>query len=199
MNDTFLLALSYCLLFALLLTGLELLVRHAQLSATITRRIAHVAAGLFSLVMWSTFTPTIFLICCSALIALICVSYFKRLLTSVHSVSRHTYGEIALPVGILITYLLAANQPDIFIPSMLLLTFADACAGIVADLRGNQRSSRLGSVVFFIVALFFLLPYVQSFSLAVSIGFIMMVVEKISQYGTDNATIPVVTAVLLLL
>lgn len=195
-SESFALALVYCLVLAAILITLEIVVRKSRLSPNISRRFAHVGSGLFSLVMWNMFTPMIFLACGGTLLLLISLSYYRRLLTSVHNVPRKTYGEIFLPIGIIATYALAADKPEIFVPSILIMTFADACAGIIGDLRQKQRPSRLGSIVFFAVAVTILIFYVNP-GAAITVAFVAMVVEKISPYGSDNATIPVTVALLL--
>lgn len=198
-SDSLLLALGYCLAFASLLVILELVVRKWRLSSDVSRRLAHIASGLFSLLMWSKFNPTVFYICGSALLLLISVSYIKRILTSVHNVARKTYGEQALPIGILLTYALAANRPAVFVPAILIMTLADSCAGIVGDLRQKQRPSRIGSLVFFGITVSILTMWGYTPLTTIAIAFVISAVERISPFGTDNATVPIATSVLLLL
>lgn len=195
-SNSLILALLYCGAFGALFVGLEVIVRKLHIWPDVTRRFAHVAAGLFSLLMWYTFSPVIFLICCIVFFVGIGFSYRKRLLSSVHNVRRKTYGELWLPVGVFVTFMLTAGRPEVFVPAILIMTLADAAAGIVGDLRQKQRPSKLGSVVFFVVAVAILTAF-TTFPLAVAVAFVAMVVEKISPHGSDNATVPLTVALLL--
>lgn len=177
----------------------ELSVRKYGLSTKITRRVAHVCSGLFGIFMWSQFSATVFLWCLAALIAVISASYTRRLLRSVHNVDRKTYGEIYLPIGILLAYLMAAGRPNIFIAVILIASFADVTAGIISELRNQGRASRLGSVGFFIVSVAILVWFSQPLADALVIAFTVTMVERISPYGSDNLTIPIAASVLLLL
>ncbi|MEK7621537.1 MAG: hypothetical protein AAB395_04270 [Patescibacteria group bacterium] len=111
--------------------------------------------------------------------------------------TRKTYGEVLLPLGTLLAFIVAHDRPEVFISSILIMTFADASAGIVGDLRAKQRASHLGSIVFFVVSIFILTFFIKDTFSLFSIAFILSVVEKISPLGSDNFTIPL-TAVILL-
>lgn len=192
-------AIAYCGVFLATLLVIELMVRQDKLPSYLSRRLAHVGAGLFSLIMWATFSPLIFLICTSLLVGVITISHAKRLLRSVHNVSRRTQGEIYLPVGIFVTYLIAHNQAEIFVPAILIMTFADVVSGMISDWRSKGRASKWGSVGFLFTAFLLLLLFEQNLAMVASISLILMVVERISPYGSDNFTIPIAASVLLLL
>jgi dolichol kinase len=192
-------AAIYCAIFLLFLGVAEVVVRRFTISTDYSRRLAHIAASLFGILMWSQFSPPVFLICTSILVGIITLSYAKRLLRSVHNVRRKTYGEIFLPLGILVTYLIAYQRSGVFIPAILITCFADVTGGIISDLRNQGRPSKLGSVGFIIVAYIILVVCGQGYAAAASIAFVIMVTERISPYGSDNLTVPFVAAVLLLL
>lgn len=195
-SESIILALGYSLIFVAIFAIAEIVIRRTKISPDISRRFIHVISGLFSLVIWNTFSPFIFYVCGGTLLILITLSHYKQLLKSVHSVRRKTYGAQCLPIGILATYALAADTPEIFVPSILIMTFADALAGIIGDMRGKQRPSKLGSIAFFVASLIVLIPYANLFT-ALAVGFSATIVEKISPYGTDNMTIPITVALLL--
>lgn len=198
-SENFLLALIVCCAFILYLLAIEIIVRKTSLTPDVSRRLAHISSGLFSLYMWYTFSLPIFLICCMAFLVFISFSYYKRLLHSVHGVKRKTFGEIWFPIGVLLALYISSGRAEVFIPSILILAFADAACGIMADLRQKQRPSKLGSLVFFAVTALILVLYGQPVTIAITIAYIVMVVERVSPYGIDNATIPIATAILLLL
>lgn len=191
-------ALALCTAFAITLIAIEILSRKTRINPAITRRAAHVASGLFSIYMWREFSADIFILCSIILTIFICISHYKNLLISIHDVGRRTYGEVFLPIGILISYLISADIPQVFIASILILTLADAGAGIIGDIRKKQHASRLGSLAFFIIAFSILLFCGQTIIIAAVIAFVAAVIEKISPYGSDNITIPITVAVLLL-
>lgn len=198
-SESFLLATLVCCAFALYLLVIEIIVRKTRFSPDISRRLTHISSGLFSLYLWNTFSSSIFLVCGVAFLLFISVSYYKRLLWSVHGVKRVTYGEICFPLGILLAFLISWAKPEVFVPSIMVLTFADAAAGIVADLRQKQRPSKLGSIVFFVITVLILAACMQSVPMAIVIAYVVTIVEKLSPYGVDNVTIPVATSALLLL
>lgn len=199
MLTEYLLALAYCSLFLVLLVLLEIIVRKGLMPSKLSRRFAHIAGGLFSIIMWLQFSPAVFLVCTGLLIVVIVVSYAHRLLRSVHNVARKTHGEIYLPVGIFLTYLIAHQQAEVFVPAILIMSFSDVVSGLLSDWRDKGRASKWGSVGFFLTTVFILLAVGQGFVAVMSLAFILMVVERISPYGSDNLTIPVAASVLLLL
>ena len=196
-QNSLLYALLFCAVFLLVIGGLELLVRKKILSSDVSRRVSHTASGLFAIFIALHFSPAIFLLCNGGLLLFIVASYSRTLLHSVHTVQRTTYGEIFLPLGIFITYLLWHENIAVFAVAILIVTFADAAAGIIGDIRQNQRASRLGSIAFFATAFIIMLVFGHTIPTSLMVAFIISVVEKVSPYGSDNLTIPIATAVLL--
>jgi dolichol kinase len=104
-----------------------------------------------------------------------------------------------LSVGYLVAY--AVNSaPEVFVPSVLVIMFADSLAGIATDLRGQTRHGVAGTVVFAVVSLVILLtattvPWYTAIAIALS----LTVVERVSLWGSDNVTIPAAAAVALTL
>lgn len=192
-------AAIYCVIFLLLLGTIEGVVRRFGISTDYSRRLAHIVASLFGILIWSQFSPLVFLVCTSILVGIIALSYAKRILRSVHNVRRKTYGEVFLPLGILVTYLIAYQRPEVFIPAILITCFADVAGGIISDIRNQGRPSKLGSLGFIIVTYIILVVCGQGYAAAALIAFVIMATERISPYGSDNFTVPIAAAVLLLL
>lgn len=195
----YLVALAYCSLFLSLLVLIEIIVRKGLMPSKLSRRLAHIAGGVFSIIMWLQFSPAVYLLCTGLLVVVIVVSYAHRLLHSVHNVARKTHGEIYLPVGIFLTYLIAHEQPEVFVPAILIMSFSDVVSGLISDWRDKGRASKWGSVGFFLITVLILLAVSQGLLVAMSLAFILAVVERISPYGSDNLTVPVAASVLLLL
>lgn len=196
MSSDFFFAIAICMGFLSIIVCSEILMRKGFINVNISRRFSHIASGLFAIYMALNFSPELFLLCNGGLLIFIALSYWRNLLRSVHNVKRKTYGEVFLPLGIFVTYALWHNTLDVFVTAVLVVTIADAAAGIIGDLRRNARSSRIGSVVFFACTITILLLSGHSIPEAASIAFITTVVEKISPYGSDNLTIPITIAML---
>ena len=190
-------AFLYCIMFLSLIFLIELIVRKGLLQTAVSRRLAHIASGFFSIIMFSRVRPSVYLTFTVLLILVIAFSYTKHILKSVHNVDRKTHGEIYLPVGIAITYLISNGHSNIFVPAILILTLSDVVSGIISDWRDKGRASGWGSVGFFITTLLILSRYGLSPLSTVSIAFILTTLERISPYGSDNLTIPIAASLLL--
>ena len=178
---------------------LELSVRRYGVSPEITRRFAHVFAGLFAVVMYLTTPGFIYLSCVVIFGCAVLISYGKNYFTSIHRVRRRTYGELFLPLGLLAAYLIAGGETSVYIPAVLVLTLADPLGGVMSDIRRLHRSTVTGSLVFFVVTVIILISMTIHMPLwIIAISAIVTVVERISKVGSDNLTIPVAVAVLLL-
>lgn len=177
---------------------LELLVRRMRLSSELSRRVAHIGAGLFAIYLAANVGFVTILVCALLLMGLMTISYLKGLFSSVHSVERHTYGELYLPLGIFGAYLLASQSTQLFVTAILITTFADVAAGLVSDIRQLKRPTKIGSAVFFVVTVIIL--QVMGFLTPSGLGaaFVLTVCERISKHGSDNLTVPVAAVVVLL-
>ncbi len=193
------LAAACCVGFLGLLGLLEWTVRTKRLKSFITRRIAHIAAGLFALFMWTWVSPPVYIGLLVTLIACMTISQLRGILLSVHGVDRKTIGEVLLPLGILITYVMSHDKPTVFVPALLIVTLADSFAGIVSDMRRKKRSSKIGSIVFFVTCCIVLATTTHMAVLQLLVlSSIVTVTERISPFGSDNLTIPLVATLLLL-
>ncbi|MBU6144254.1 MAG: hypothetical protein KGQ56_02155 [Acidobacteria bacterium] len=180
------------------LAVLELSRRKFGTSAEITRRIAHIVTGLCTLLNFYVLPAPWFL--SLAAVALIggLISQRFGILTSIHSVTRRTYGEIFLPIGAIASYAVCSGKPEVYVPSILIMTFADSFAGLVSNYYKQPRKMFRGSVVFFSVTLVILLATNTTnigWALLISAG--LTLVERISPLGSDNFTVPVASALVL--
>ena len=197
--ETFLLALGLSVGYLVVVLAIEILKRKRKVSSEITRRLIHIFSGVYTVLDY-------FLLPAAWLIALITLSLIVMAISqrygwfsSIHDVKRRTYGEIFLPIGTLLTYAISQGRPEIFIPSIFIMTFADSFAGLTSDLLKKERKVFQGSIVFFVVAFLLLventhLPTGHIWLAAL----VVTLVERFSPLGTDNATVPVATALLLL-
>ena len=160
----------------------------------------HIVSGVSTLVDFVLLPSVWFLALISISLVGIAASQYFGWLTSVHKVRRRTFGEVFLPIGTLTTWTISQGDPKIFIPSLLIMTFADSAAGLVSDFMKAQRKVWQGSVVFLAVAVvLFATTGRVDLVQAILFGLAVTLVERFSPIGSDNTTVPVASALLLLL
>ena len=130
-------------------------------------------------------------------VVFIVVSYRYGLFTSVHNVHRKTHGEIYLAVGQLASWALSLPKPSMFVPSLLVVTFADSFAGLVSDLFAKPRKMWRGTLVFFATATTVLLLCGLPAWQALLVAVVTAAVERVSKRGSDNLTVPIAATLLL--
>ena len=199
---TFTIASLLSSLFIAGVVGIEFLRRKYQYSPEITRRIVHIFSGLCTILDYLLLPGIWFVVLITTSMVGIYLSQRRGWLTSVHNVKKRTFGEVFLPIGSLATYAISldgfGNSRIIyFIPALLIMTFADAAAGITSDLLKLQRKSRRGSAVFFLVTFAILASFQEVALTAFFLAVTLTLVERWSKFGSDNLTIPVAAALLL--
>ena len=197
--ETFLLALGLSVGFLVVVLAIEILKRKRKVSSEITRRLIHIFSGLYTVLDYFLLPAAWFIALITLSLIVMAISQRYGWFSSIHDVKRRTYGEIFLPIGTLLTYAISQGRPEIFIPSIFIMTFADSFAGITSDMLKKERKVFQGSIVFFVVAFLLLventhLPTGHIWLAAL----VVTLVERFSPLGTDNATVPVATALLLL-
>ena len=197
--ETFLLALGLSVGYLVVVLAIELLKRKRKVSSEITRRLIHIFSGIYTVLDYFLLPAAWFIALITLSLIVMAISQRYGWFSSIHDVKRRTYGEIFLPIGTLLTYAISQGRPEIFIPSIFIMTFADSFAGLTSDLLKKERKVFQGSIVFFVVAFLLLVE-----NTALSLGHIWLaalvvtLVERFSPLGTDNATVPVATTLLLL-
>jgi len=195
--NNFLAGLIFSVLFLFVLLLLEYITRRNNFNKELTRRIAHALSSLFGATMGLVLEPKVFIIFAFAFLIIISLSYGIKFFSSIHNVKRKTYGELFLPLGILIAYAIANGSTSSYLASVMILAISDPLAGIVGDI--TKRKHSYGSVVFFLSAFSVLLIIFkfEEFFLLIVIALVITIVERFSSYGTDNLTIPLASALLL--
>ena len=115
--------------------------------------------------------------------------------------ARESYGEILFFVGVTMTALLANSTLHFIIP-IAILGLADTAAYVVGrSIKSRQLifSKTLAGSLAFIVVAFLLLVIVTPWPLALLGAYITGLAELVGLRGSDNATVPVVAALLLTL
>jgi len=140
-----------------------------------------------------------------------------RLFKSIHSIGRSTIGEYLFPVSMVLLALFFRNT-IIFAAAMLQLGVADGMAAVVGTRYGKktvfkvfgQKKSKHGTITFFVcsVAILFWALYALhptlagdsivslgiTFLLSVSLASVLTVAELVGIKGSDNITVPFITA-----
>lgn len=165
-----------------------------RLNKEYTRKFAHVAGGLFAIAMAAVLERNSFIVLAGISTLVMVLSYQKNLFTFIHGVNRPTIGEVLFPLGILAAYIIASSF-HVFYVSVLILTISDTLGGLTTQFVRNIHWP--GSIVFFFSSLLVLLFFYDFAITLIIIAIIITVVEKISIRGTDNLTIPSVSALIL--
>jgi dolichol kinase len=202
----FLIALGLSVLFFVSFAGIELLKRRFGFSPEYTRRLAHMVSGCVVILEYLYLPPfwVLFLMIGGGVIFFIASQ--MNLLTSVNDVSRQTYGQYVLTLGYFCVYILSFSDQTVFIPSILVITFADPLAGLVGTIMKADKPTILGSIVFFLVTFGILCQFGGVLKplegLDVSIyavcAYVITLAERWTPLGFDNLIVPVATALLLL-
>lgn len=181
----------------------ELLTRILGLHDEISRKTIHVLGAVASatLVLFMT-QQQIVLLSLIFCVVMLCVRRYK-LLKSLYTVSRKSYGEIFFPAGVGLAALVATDARS-FACAVLIMGFADTAASLLGTVNVNNsirfwnKKSLHGSIAFLLVATVLLLGVTDiPVATSILIGAGLTLVEFISPYGSDNVTVAVAAAVVL--
>lgn len=206
--------------FSLLLTlillsggyiGLSYIRKKFNLPSEISRKLIHISLGLTTLIFPLIFHNTLFVwgmsVISIGVLFLLKYSKLKNSLGStLHSVDRHSFGDILFPLSVALLFQLSHNEPVFYIVPILVLTLADAFAAIIGVYYGKSHYSATeglksieGSLFFFITAflcietpLLLMTHYsvVQIIFVSIFISLLITLCEAVSWQGLDNLFIP---------
>lgn len=194
------------LAFSSVMIAIEIIKRRFSLPVYVTRKIAHIAASLNSLVAaWLLSQAEIIILCILSVITLL-IARRMHTLSSVHDTERKTMGDLYLPIGALISALLFLPQ-DIgaFQFGVLIMGFSDGLAGLVGEAFGKHRLKFLsrrktveGTLTFFVISLILTFLFMPSIGYQVIvIPAVLTAAEYLLVYGLDNLVLPVLAAYLM--
>lgn len=199
------LVLTVLIVLALIVIG-ETVWRGAPGEAS--RKFIHIFVGSFVAFSPYWLSWTEIKVLAVAFLLVILISRKFKLLKTISQVERQSYGDILFALAPLLLALLNPGVA-IFATSMLLMAVGDGMAAVVGTLW-PVRPYRLlgagktvaGTVTFVVIGLAILLGY--SFWADVSLGWWLLAAiaaataaENLSWYGSDNLTVPLVVAGLL--
>ena len=176
---------------------LERLVRTRNVPTEITRRVAHVLACLFALLVHAVLPFWLFIVCSVVFAALMWLSRHFHVFTSIHKVRRRSLGDVYLPLGIGVAALLGGSDAAVFVAAVLILGLADVAAGLVGDYLRSSRKTWWGSGAFLGVSVFVLALCGFGLVPVIVVALLATATERYSPLGTDNISIPLVAAALL--
>jgi phytol kinase len=221
MGNTITLAFVYLIAIILLLAFNELNYRRLKVSGEITRKFAHFTATI-------AVVPFPYIFDSHWYVLVLAVIFFLALLftqsgtqlKSIHDIRRKSMGSYLLPLALYLTFLISDLKDDkfLFILPILILGISDPMAAIVGmsmsknnhkiKLFGIQtKKSVFGSGTFFFSSLVisFIALYfnrgvfdLRAFWLSLLIAAVGTLAELISWRGSDNLSIPLSVAIILL-
>jgi phytol kinase len=178
----------------------ELLARRFHVKTELTRKAAHIALGVIAVLGFYEGPLWLYVLSITGLMAFLVLAQRRRLLKSLHAIERPSFGDAFFPIGLLAPLPLTLSHPDVYVTSILVVTFADSAAGLVGHLRKKKSKSLHGSLAFFVVAIVVLgLTTTLTFGFIALVAALVTIVERFSTFGLDNLTVPLATTALLLL
>jgi len=206
--------IGFTIAYILLLVFCEVLNRKAKVPTEYTRKLSHVSAVLAALF----FFPVVFINVGYALalsglfFVLLIIARAKKWIPAVDNVERETGGSYFLAFGLGSTYLVSVvfDCTMAFTLPLLIFAISDPLAGLVggkwikntASLYGGKTIA--GTLTFLFSALIICLLFFNSMfgnpmiALSLMIALAATVAELISTRGTDNFTVPLTVAVILI-
>lgn len=222
MKNLIVLAFIYLLGISLLLIFNELTYRRLSPTGEVTRKFAHFTSVLATVPFPYIFTSHWYILVLSVLFAIVLlITQSGKLLNSIHGINRKSIGSYLLPLAIYLTFLFSElfKSKFLFILPMLILAVSDPMAAIlginiktyngrIKIFRRKLDKTWLGSGAFLIssfiislIALYFhtgLFDF-KTFWLATLMAIITMFAELLSWRGSDNLSIPLSAALVLVL
>jgi phytol kinase len=181
--------------------------RRYNVNTALTRRVAHIGTSLVAVIA-PLYVPQLLLAYLCTFVALILfVSKKYNILRSLHTVERHTYGEVYLPLGVALSaFVVLPHSLLAFQAGVLIMGIADALAGIVGEYFGkhpvrmwSRTKSIEGSLAFFVSTLLITFCFLPIFGFhLLLIPCILTVLELSLDKGLDNLVLPLFAGVLFL-
>ena len=222
MIDKVVLTFLYFVGIVLLLTFNELIYRRLKLKGEATRKIAHFITALATIPFPYIFSSHWYVLALAIIFAAgLFMTRYKKQLNSIHDIERKSMGSFLLPIAVYVTFYISfkAGVKFIYILPMMILAVCDPIAAILgmSGWNGNgkitlfgwkTRKTYFGSAAFlftsFVISVIALYYYRQSFDfktfwLASVIAVVGTLSELICWRGSDNLTIPLSIAIVLLI
>jgi dolichol kinase len=191
------------LFLGIFLTG-ELI--HALgVKADYSRKLVHILCGGAIFLISFYLNPKSLLILGGLFSVLMILIYKIRLLKGINGVAYYTLGSPLLPVGATIAAIISVSKPIAFQAAILTITIADPLIWLVFQTRVKSAGKSVaGSAVFGAVTfiIWCVIGYTigdisgKYFISAALVSGIIAICEYFSVSGTDNLTVPIISAAL---
>lgn len=181
------------------------------LSDELSRKFIHIVGGLW-IASWPFLIDFAEIKVLSALMfAVALTSHYYKIFSSIHSVSRQTYGAVLFPLGIFMTSFIT-EDPWVFFIAVAHLALADGLAAVVgkkwgkkiAYHIGHEAKTVLGSVTFLLSSLaittFYILlsgRYEDYVWILIAMPITLSVIENTTIKGLDNLLVPIAVVFLI--
>jgi len=219
MNSSLIAALVFLLIFLLLVVITQLIHIWGGVPADKSRKFLHVAGGALTLFFPAYLHSHWYVLgLCMAAFMFLCFTYYRKLLSSVHEITRSSVGSIIFPLPVYICFLVAEKTGDnmlLFYLPVSLLTISDTMAELGGRKWGhrsimffNKQKTVAGSSCFAISALVLSIIFIvfvfkidvqTSWLLIAAVTIVSTVAELFSLRGYDNLTVPLSTLLVLYL
>ena len=222
MGNTIVLSIVYLIAIILMLAFNELNYRRLKVKGEITRKFAHFAATVGVIPFPYIFRSHWYVLILAIIFSIVLfVTQYSKQLESIHDIERTSVGSYLLPLSIYITFLMANLLDDkfVYILPMLILGICDPVAAIVGmGMKKNNYQIKIfgiptgksvfgsgafliSSFVISLIALYFNRGVfdLRTFWVALVVAVISTLAEMFSWRGSDNLTIPMSVAFVLLL
>ncbi|HET6746805.1 MAG TPA: hypothetical protein VFH06_01725 [Candidatus Saccharimonadales bacterium] len=188
--------------FLTLFIGIEYIARKTAVVTEVSRKLAHILAGISAAFLPLVLPyPSIALLAGVFLIVMM-ISRKLHVFTSIHDVTRRSYGELFFPI-VIGGMALIFPQNILYMYGVLVMALADGLAGLLGTFYGRAtyslgraQKSYLGSGVFFLVCVGIGWVMTPQESVII-IAIILTCVEAVSSKGLDNLLLPPIAAILM--
>ncbi len=214
MSDPIALVLAFLYVSVILALG-EGLRRGLNLSVEFTRKFVHIGVGMVSFLLvwlfeswqWAIIPPLVFIL-------VNYVSYRRQIFAGMETGERGQLGTVYFPISFAILIPLLWSQPALLVASLMPLTWGDAFAAIIGKRLGARKFNVLGHtrsvegsltmfafsfVATFLALVVFAQPVGASIALAFVVSVVAALAEAFSPFGIDNLTVPLLSALVLML
>lgn len=197
----------FIILSSALLAAVEILKRKSVVSNDLSRRLAHVGAGVINIAA-PLFVSHVAIIVVNVIFAgLLLVTRNTKHFSSIQTTSRKTYGDVYFPLGIIVAaVVLLPDHATAFQYGVAIMGISDALAGFVGERWGRKSISILnnlktltGAAVFYVTSLVITFIFTPQFLPVIFVlPLVLTVVEFPLVYGLDNLVLPIVAGLLFL-
>ena len=214
MSDWIALVIAFVYVSLILALG-EGLRRELKLGVEFTRKFVHIGVGMVAFLLVALFQNWQFAIIPPLVFIVVnLISYRRQIFSGMETGLKGQFGTVYFPVSFAILIPILWQFPAILVTSLMPMTWGDAFAAIIGKRFGAHTYSAMGQTksiegslamfVFSFVAvtltfLIFYAPLTTSLIVGIVVALVTTMVEAFSPWGLDNLTVPIASAILLML